>query len=152
MYDIIVVMGELNEKVGAVRTTLEHVLGNQGIAIRNDNGGRFVDFCNTNHLVIGGTVFQHKPCYKISCGSSNGGRVFLRLKKCDKEARRASTYFTDRLKCPTFLTNFSVTALSLNKVLTADIEASLLELTTRKKIVHHATCLATPQSVSLAQK
>ena len=49
-------------------------------------------------------------------------------KKCDEEARRAPTYFTDRLKCPTFLTNFS------------------------KKIVHHATCLATPQSVSLAQK
>ena len=37
-------------------------------------------------------------------------------------------YFTDLLKCPTFLTNFS------------------------KKIVHHATCLATPQSVSLARR
>ena len=64
--EIIVVMGDLNAKVGADRTTLEHVLGNQGIGIRNDNGERFVDFCNTNHLVIGGTVFQHKPCHKIS--------------------------------------------------------------------------------------
>ena len=50
--DIIVVMGDLNAKVGADRTTLELVLGNQGIGIRNDNGERFVDFCNTNHLVI----------------------------------------------------------------------------------------------------
>ena len=70
--DIIVVMGDLSVKVGADRTTLEHVLGNQGIGIRNDNGERFVDFCNTNHLVIGGTVFQHKPCHKISWVSPNG--------------------------------------------------------------------------------
>ena len=163
--DITVVIGDLNAKVGADRTTLEHVLSNQGIGIRNYNGERFVDFCNTNHLVIGGTVFQHKPCHKISWVSPNGrdqnqidhfaitrrfrgclqdirnkrGAVIgfahdhhliiatFRLrtavgKKCDVEARR------DRLKCPTFLTNFS------------------------KKIVHHATCLATSQSVSLAQK
>ena len=163
--DIIGVMGDLNAKIGADRTTLEHVLGNQGIGIRNDNGERFVDFCNTNHLFIGGTVFQHKPCHKISWDSPNGRDQIklitspsrdilevvyktyatrgahdhdfmiatLRLrtavaKKCDEEARRAPTYFTDRLKCPTFLINLS------------------------KKIVHHATCLATPQSVSLAQK
>ena len=36
--DIIVVMGDLNAKVGADRRTLEHVMGNQGIGIRNDNG------------------------------------------------------------------------------------------------------------------
>ena len=162
-------MGDLNAKVGADRTTLEHILGNQGIGIRNAE--RFVDFCNTNHVAIPGTVLQHKPCHKISWVSPNGrdqnqidhfaitrrfrgclqdvrnkrgadiGFVHdhhlmiatLRLrtavaKKCGEEARRAPTFFTDRLKCPTFLTNFS------------------------KTIVHHATYLATPQSVSLAQK
>ena len=70
--DIIVVMGDLNAKVGADRTTLELVLGNQGIGIRNDNGERFVDFCNTNHLVTVGKVLQHKPCHKISWVSPNG--------------------------------------------------------------------------------
>ena len=69
--DIIVVMGDRNVNVGADRTTLEHVLGNQGIGKRNDNGERFVAFCNTNHLVIGGTVFQHKPCHKSSWVSPN---------------------------------------------------------------------------------
>ena len=69
--DIILVMGDLNAKVDADRTTLKHVLSNQDIGIRNDNGEKFVDFCNTNHLVIGGTVFQHKPRHKISWISRN---------------------------------------------------------------------------------
>ena len=38
--DIIVVMGDLNAKVGDDRKTLKHVLGKQGIDIRNDNGER----------------------------------------------------------------------------------------------------------------
>ena len=37
-----IVMGDLNAKVGADRTTLEHVLGNQDIGLCNDNGERFV--------------------------------------------------------------------------------------------------------------
>ena len=38
----------------------------------NDNGERFVDFCSINHLVICGTIFQHKPCHKVSWISSSG--------------------------------------------------------------------------------
>ena len=65
-------MADLNAKVGADRRTLEHVMGNKGIGIRNDHEESFLDFCNTNHLVFGGTVFQHKPCHKISWVSPNG--------------------------------------------------------------------------------
>ena len=71
------VMGDLNAKVGADRRTLEHVMGNQGIGIRNDNEERIVDFCNTNSLVIGGTVFQHKPCQKSSWVSPTGIKIKL---------------------------------------------------------------------------
>ena len=62
--DIIVVMGGLNAKVGADRRTLEHVMGSQAIGRRNDNGEKFVDSCNSNHLVIEETVSQHKPAAK----------------------------------------------------------------------------------------
>ena len=51
---------------------LNHVMGMHGIDARNDNGERFVDFCSTNHLVIGGTIFQHKPCHKVSWISPSG--------------------------------------------------------------------------------
>ena len=83
--DIIVVMGELNVKVGADRTTLELVLGNLGIGIRDDNGERFVDFFNTNHLIRGSTAFEHKPCHKISWVSPN--RVEMKIKLTTSPSR-----------------------------------------------------------------
>ena len=58
--DIILVMDHLNVKDAVT------CHGQPSIGIRNDNGERFVDFCNANYLVIGGTAFQHKPCHKIS--------------------------------------------------------------------------------------
>ena len=64
--DIIMVMGDLNAKVGQDNYILNHVMGIHGIGARNDNGERFIDFCSTNHLVIGGTICQHKPCHKVS--------------------------------------------------------------------------------------
>ena len=51
---------------------LNHVMGIHGIGARNDNGVRFIDFCSTNHLVIGGTIFQHKSCHKVSWISYSG--------------------------------------------------------------------------------
>ena len=47
-------------------------MGIHGIGARNDNGERFVDFCSTNHLVIGGTIFQHNPRHKVSWISPSG--------------------------------------------------------------------------------
>ena len=52
------VMGDLNAKVGQDNYMLNHVMLIHGIGARNDNGERFVDFCSTNRLVIGGTIFQ----------------------------------------------------------------------------------------------
>ena len=70
--DIIMVMGDLNAKVGQDNYMLNHVMEIHGIVARNDNGERFADFCSTNHLVIGGTIFQHKPCHKISSTTPSG--------------------------------------------------------------------------------
>ena len=60
------VMGNLNVKTGQDNYMLNYVMEIHGIDACNDNIERFVDFVSTNHLVIGGTISQHKPCHKVS--------------------------------------------------------------------------------------
>ena len=62
--DILIVMGDLNAKVGQDNTGVERNMGKHGLGSRNDNGERFLDFCMENELVIGGTLFQHKRIHK----------------------------------------------------------------------------------------
>ena len=70
--DIIVVMADLHVNVLQDNYMLKYVMGIHSMAARNDNVASFVDFCRTNHLVIGDTFFQHKPCHKVSCISPSG--------------------------------------------------------------------------------
>ena len=51
---------------------VEYVVGRHGVGVRNDNGGCFVHFCSNHHLVIGGTTFQHRTRYKVSCQHPSG--------------------------------------------------------------------------------
>ena len=46
--DLIVVMGDLNAKVGNNNTNREEVMGKFGVGVMNDNGERLCDFCNAN--------------------------------------------------------------------------------------------------------
>lgn len=39
----------------------ELAMGKQGLGIMNGNGERFADMCADYNLVIGGTIFPHKP-------------------------------------------------------------------------------------------
>lgn len=41
--DILMLMGDLNAKVGSDNSNLEHVMGKHGLGVRNDNGDRFVE-------------------------------------------------------------------------------------------------------------
>ena len=52
---MIVVMGDLNTKVGNNNTNREEVMGRIGVGIMNDNGERLCDFCSGNGLVVTGT-------------------------------------------------------------------------------------------------
>ena len=63
----VIVSGDLNGKVG-----VEYVVGRHGVGVRNYNGGRFVDFCSTHHLVIGGTTFQYRMRDKVSWQHPSG--------------------------------------------------------------------------------
>lgn len=70
--DIKIVMGDLNAKIGCENEGLEKVMGKHGIGAQNDNGERFIDMCLNNRLVIGGSVFPHKLCHKVTWLSPDG--------------------------------------------------------------------------------
>jgi hypothetical protein len=64
--DLLIVTGDLNAKVGLSNVGLEHIMGKHSQGEINNNGELFVDFCASNDLVIGGTIFAHKNCHKVS--------------------------------------------------------------------------------------
>ena len=72
---LIIIMGDLNAKVGADNSGSDRVMGRHGSGIINENGEGLVEFCTTNNLVIGGTLFPHREIHKshkITWCSSNG--------------------------------------------------------------------------------
>ena len=56
--DMIVVMGDLNAKVGNNNTNRGEVMGKFGFGVVND-GERLCDFCSANGFIITGTIFPH---------------------------------------------------------------------------------------------
>ena len=58
--DVLVVMGDLNAKVGNENVGLERAIGKHWCGEMNENGKRLVDLCLDFDLVIRGTLFQHK--------------------------------------------------------------------------------------------
>ena len=62
--DMLMVVGDLNAKVGKQQVGEEGIVGMFGtMTERNDNGGRFVAFCGMNNLAIASTMFPHKVIY-----------------------------------------------------------------------------------------
>ena len=68
-------MGDLNAQIGCDNGSVQHVMGKHGIGRNgrfNGNGERFIDFCNVHHLVIGGSIFQHKRIHKVTYVTPGG--------------------------------------------------------------------------------
>ena len=63
--DVTFVIGDFNAKVGDDNTDREEFMGKHGVGNMNENGEMFCDFCATNDLVIGGTIFPHKTIHKL---------------------------------------------------------------------------------------
>ena len=71
--DIAIVMGDMNAKLGCENTGIESVMGQQGAKCKmNENGELLIDFCATNEMAIGGTLFPHKECHKTTWVSPDG--------------------------------------------------------------------------------
>ncbi|XP_025996626.2 uncharacterized protein LOC105203684 [Solenopsis invicta] len=64
--DILLLMGDLNAKVGSDNRGLEHIMGRCGMGTRNINGGLLQDLCLQHNLLIGGTLFPHKDIHKVT--------------------------------------------------------------------------------------
>ena len=72
MQDLIIIMGDLDAKVGTDNSGSDRVMGGHGSGIIDENGERLVEFCTTNNLVIGGTLFPHREIHKVTWCSLNG--------------------------------------------------------------------------------
>ena len=72
LHDLIVVMGDLNAKVGNNNINMDRVMGKHGCGTMNDNGERLVELCSAYNLVIGGTLFPHLDIHKLTWCSPNG--------------------------------------------------------------------------------
>lgn len=64
--DTKILMGDLNAKVGSNNESLEHIMGRHGVGDMNENGELLVELCGLNELKIGGTLFPHKTCHKVT--------------------------------------------------------------------------------------
>ena len=71
-HDMLLLIGDLNAKVGADNSDLGRVMGPHGCGVMNENGEYLVDFCMSNRLVIGGTIFPHKSIHKLTWTSPDG--------------------------------------------------------------------------------
>ncbi|XP_061176934.1 craniofacial development protein 2-like [Saccostrea echinata] len=72
VHDVLLILGDLNAKVGTNNEGKESIMGKYGCGVINNNGSRLVDFCQENKLVIGGTIFQHKNIHKLTWTSPDG--------------------------------------------------------------------------------
>ena len=65
-HDIMLIMGDINAKIGSDNNGYEPCMGKEGLGERNNNGQRLIDICLENGLVIGGSVFQNKNIHKAT--------------------------------------------------------------------------------------
>ena len=72
-HDMILILGDMNAKVGKNNREREQAMGREGLGTDiNNNGERLVDFCEENNLIIGGTLFKHKDIHKYTWTSPDG--------------------------------------------------------------------------------
>ena len=71
-HDMIIIMGDMNAKVGNDNTYYTREMGKNGCRVMNENGERLADFCALNNMVIGGTLFPHQSIHKLTWQSPNG--------------------------------------------------------------------------------
>ncbi|XP_063427083.1 craniofacial development protein 2-like [Mytilus trossulus] len=64
--DMLIVMGDLNAKVGKDNSNLQEVLGKHGCGTINENGELLCNFCQINVLIITVSIYPHKEIHKVT--------------------------------------------------------------------------------------
>jgi exonuclease III len=69
--DMIVMMGDFNAKVGKNNQDIEHIICRHGLPCENENenGHLLIELCGKNGLLIGGMIFPHRDCHKVTWAS-----------------------------------------------------------------------------------
>ena len=68
----VIVMGDLNAKVGANRIGFEHCLGENGYGKRDLEGTQLLEMCSRNGLIIGNSLFKKRKEHHITRYSWDG--------------------------------------------------------------------------------
>ncbi|XP_042883267.1 uncharacterized protein LOC122260182 [Penaeus japonicus] len=72
--EIIIVMGDLNAKVGQDQGDGDGIIGKHGLGIRNERGDRWVQWCKRHNQIITNTCFQDHP-RRLWTWRSPGGNI-----------------------------------------------------------------------------
>ena len=64
--DKLLILGDLNVRVGQGAVTWKGILGRHGVGNCNDNGRLLLEFCTEQQLVITNTIFQKKDSLKTT--------------------------------------------------------------------------------------
>ena len=65
-HDVLMVIGDLNARVGEDNTGKDRAMGTQGFGCANNNGERLSDLYVESRLVIGGTLFMNRDIHKTT--------------------------------------------------------------------------------------
>ncbi|VDP52168.1 unnamed protein product [Schistosoma margrebowiei] len=106
----IIMLGDLNAKVGMDNTGYEDIIGRHGLGERNENGKRFANLYAFNKLVIGGKIFPHKRIHKATWVSpdhitENQIDHICTSKKIQNENERHSATSNNRRRPPILLSS-----------------------------------------------
>ncbi|XP_024877185.1 uncharacterized protein LOC112458024 [Temnothorax curvispinosus] len=85
----VVLMDDFNAKVGQNNNGLEHVMGAHALGQMNNNGELLTEFCSTQNLIIGGSIFPHKDIHKATISKMWRGSLL------DVRARRGADVASD---------------------------------------------------------
>ena len=72
-HDILLIIGDMNAKVGAKNPNCERAMGKHGSCAMNDNGERLLDFSLNNNCVIGDIIYAHRDIQKLTWKSHDVG-------------------------------------------------------------------------------
>ena len=67
-----IVMGDLNAKIGTDHAAWTPTIGKYGLGEANSRGEKLLEFCTLHKLAICNTYFQHKDCRRATWTSPDG--------------------------------------------------------------------------------
>ena len=68
----VIVMWDLNAKVGADHNAWTPTMGKYGLGKANSRGDKLLEFCTLHKLAVCNTYFQHKECRRATWTSPDG--------------------------------------------------------------------------------